>query len=174
MYFHLLSFIQPEPLWPDACGLPRRLHHQHGQSASRGKVLGAIFKFYKHKSFTSQPLGKPKEQFHNILQYLALETSISTTFRMLEYYNANDEVEQMIRRLFRCEWKMKKVDFEFQTIFGTISAQNQVHFWITNAWGQKLLRNEEDERRAVCGELDGDDLGPQVLVEITTKPSQYP
>jgi len=43
--------------------------------------------------------------------------------RMLEYYNANDEVEQMIRRLFR---------------------------------------NEEDERRAVCGELDGDDLGPQM------------
>ena len=106
MCFHLLSFIQPEPLWPDACGLPRRLHDQHGQSASRGKVLGAIFKFYKQKSFTSQPLGKPKEQFHNILQYLALETSISTTFRMLEYYNANDEVEQMIRRLFRCQWKI--------------------------------------------------------------------
>jgi len=42
--------------------------------------------------------------------------------RMLEYYNANDEVEQMIRRLFR---------------------------------------NEEDERRAVCGS-DDDDLGPQM------------
>ena len=65
--------------------------------------LGATFKFYKQKSFTSQPLGKPKEQFQNILQYLALETLISTTFRMLEYYNANDEVEQMIRRLFRCQ-----------------------------------------------------------------------
>ena len=58
--------------------------------------------------------------------------------------------------------------------FGTISAQNQVHFLVTNVWGKKLLRNEEDERRAVCGELDGDDLGPQVFVEITTKPSQDP
>ena len=110
--FYLLSFIQPEPLWPDACGLPRRLHHQHGQSASRGKVLGATFKFYKQKSFTSQPLGKPKEQFQNILQYLALETLISTTFRMLEYYNANDEVEQMIRRLFRCRWKIQ-LDYKY-------------------------------------------------------------
>ena len=92
MCFYLLSFIQPEPLWPDACGLPRRLHHQHGQSASRGKVLGATFKFYKQKSFTSQPLGKPKEQFQNILQYLALETLISTW----NFQNA---------RILQCKWR---------------------------------------------------------------------
>ena len=114
-----------------------------------------------HKSTSWQAKG-------TISEYFAISSTWNFDFN--NFQNA---------RILQCKWRggandQEVVQVSMKNLIGTISAQNQVHFWITNVWCQNLFRNEEDERRAVCGELDGDDLGPQVFVEITTKPSQDP